>query len=109
LLSPLLSNLLLGKLSRLTLQHLYLIVERELHLVSHGYEALRNVLIVLPQQVDREEEVVNVVEHNCVFVRILFLLREEGDGVLAPMAERVEVMGSMVAVVVAVAIALYQC
>jgi hypothetical protein len=44
-----------------------------------------------------------------VFVRILFLLREEGDGVLAPMAERVEVMGSMVAVVVAVAVALSEC
>jgi hypothetical protein len=75
LLPPFLSNLLLGKPPRLALQHLYLLFERELHLVAHRDQTLRNVLVVLPEQVDREKEVIDVVEDNRVFVRILLFLR----------------------------------
>jgi hypothetical protein len=103
---PLLCNLFLAELPRLALQHLNLLVKRELHLVTHGYQALRNVLVVLPQQVDCEEEVIDVVEHDCMFIGVLLLLGKEGDRVLAPMAKWVEVVRGVVAVVVAVAVAL---
>jgi hypothetical protein len=64
------------------------------------------VLVVLSQQVDCQEEVVDVVKHDCLFVRVLLLLRKECNRVLAPVAERVEVMRGVVAIVVAVSIAL---
>lgn len=106
LLSPLLCNFFFCKPSRLALQHLYLLVKREVHLVTHGHQALCNMFIVLPQKVDREEEVVNVVEHYCVFVGVLLLLGEERDRVLAPVAKRVEVVRGMVTIVVAVSVTL---
>ena len=63
-------------------------------------------LVILAQQGDSQHEVVDVIEHECMFVGVLRLLREEGDGVVAPVAERVEVMRGVVAVVVAVAVTL---
>jgi hypothetical protein len=64
------------------------------------------VLVVLPQQVDSEEEVIDIVEHDCMFIGVLLLLRKEGGRVLAPMAEWVEVVRGVIAIVVAVAVAL---
>lgn len=77
-------------------------------MVADGYQALGDVLVVLSQEVDREEEVVDVVEYDCVFVGVLLFLREEGDGVIAPVAERVEMMRGVVAIIVAVSVALFE-
>lgn len=65
-------------------------------------------LVVLAQQRDGQHEVVDVVEDERVLVRILLLLRQEGDGVVAPMPQRVEMVRGVVAVVVAVAVALWE-
>jgi hypothetical protein len=62
--------------------------------------------VVLSQQIDGEKEVVDIVKHNCVFVRVLLLLRKERNWVLAPVTERVEVMRGMVAIIVTVSVAL---
>jgi len=106
LLAPFLRNLLLSKLPCLALQHLDLLVKRKLHLVAHRHETLGNVLVVLSQQIDCKEEVVDVVKDNCLFVRVLLLLRQEGNWVLAPVAERVKVMRGVVAIIITVSIAL---
>lgn len=106
LLAPLLSNLLLAELSCLALQHLDLLFERELHLVTHWYQAACKVLVVFAQQRDSEHEVVDVVEHECMLISVLLLLREEGDRVITPMAKRVEVVGRVVSIIVAVTVAL---
>lgn len=106
LLAPFLCDLLFGKLPCLALQHLDFLVKRKLHLVAHGYETLGNVLVVLSQQIDCKEEVVDVVKDNCLFVRVLLLLRQESNRVLAPVAERVKVMRGVVAIVVTVSVAL---
>jgi len=106
LLAPFLCDLLLSKLPCLALQHLDLLVKRKFHLVAHRYETLGDVLVVLSQQIDCEEEVVDVVKDNCLFIRVLLLLRQEGNWVLAPVAERVEVMRGVVAIVVTVSVAL---
>jgi hypothetical protein len=63
LLSPLRRNLLLRELPRLASEHLYALFMRKLHLIAHGNQAARNVVVVLPQQVDSEEHVVDVVEN----------------------------------------------
>ena len=63
-------------------------------------------LVVLSQQIDRQEEVVDVVKDDCLFIGVLLLLRKEGNRVLAPMAERVKVMRGVVAIVVTVSVAL---
>lgn len=68
LLAPFLRNLLLSKFPRLALQHLNLLVKRELHLIAHGYETFGNVLVVLSEQIDGKEEIVDVVEHDRLFV-----------------------------------------
>lgn len=75
-------------------------------MVADRDQALGDVLVVLSQEVDCKEEVVDVVEDDCVFVGILLFLREEGDGVIAPVAERVEVVRGVVAIIVAVSVAL---
>jgi hypothetical protein len=62
--------------------------------------------IVLGEQGEGDHQVVDVVEDERVLVRVLLLLREESNGVLAPVAERVEVVRGVVAVVEAVAVAL---
>jgi hypothetical protein len=62
--------------------------------------------VVLSQQIDGEKEVVDVVKYNCVFVRVLLLLRKERNWVLAPVTERVEVMRGMVTIIVTVSVAL---
>lgn len=62
--------------------------------------------IVLSQEVYREKEVINVVEHYRVFVGVLLLLGKERDRVLAPMAKRVEMVRGMITIVVAVSVTL---
>jgi hypothetical protein len=106
LLSPLLSNLFFAELPRLALQHLNLLFKSELHLITHWYQAAGKVLVVLAEQCDGEHEIVDVVEHKCMFVGVLLFLRKEGNGVITPMTKRVEVVGCVVAIVVAVTVAL---
>jgi hypothetical protein len=106
LLSPLLSNLFFAEFPRLALQHLDFLFERELHLVTHWYQTSGKMLVVLAQQRDSEHEVVDVVEHKCMLIGVLLLLREESDRMITPMAKRVEVVGCMVPIVVAVTVAL---
>jgi hypothetical protein len=75
LLSPLCRNFLLAELPRLALQHRHALFVRELHLVAHRHQAAGDVVVVLTQQVDGEEHVVDVVEHEGVLVGVLLLLR----------------------------------
>jgi hypothetical protein len=63
-------------------------------------------VVILPQQVDGEEHVVNIVEHKRMLIRVLLLLGKERHWVFAPVAKRVEVVRGVVAIVVAVAVAL---
>jgi hypothetical protein len=106
LLSPLGSNILLGELPCLALEHSYSLLVGHLHLIAHWYQATCNVIVVLPQQIDCKKHVVNVVEYQSMLVRILLLLREKSHRMLTPMSERVEVVRCVVAIVVAVTIAL---
>jgi hypothetical protein len=64
------------------------------------------VLVVLAEQCDGEHEIVDVVEHKCMFVGVLLFLRKEGNGVITPMTKRIEVVRCVVAIVVAVTVAL---
>jgi hypothetical protein len=106
LLSPLLGDLLLAELSCLALQHGHPLFMCEVHLRTHGNQAASDVIVVLSQQINRKHHIVDVVEHERMLVRVLLLLRQERDWMIAPMTERIEVMGSVVAVVVAVSVAL---
>jgi len=106
LLPPLLRDLLLCEPPGLPLQHLHALLHRHLHLLAHRNQATRQVLVVLAQQCDGQHEVVDVVEDQRVLIRVLLLLRQERDGMVTPVAERIEVMRGVIPVVVAVAIAL---
>jgi hypothetical protein len=64
------------------------------------------VLVVLAEQCDGEHEIVDVIEHKCMFIGVLLFLRKEGNGVITPMTKRVEVVRCVVAIVVAVTVAL---
>lgn len=55
--------------------------------------------VVFPKQVDSDENVINVPENEGVFLGIAVLLLEKGDGVVSPMATRVEVVRSVIAIV----------
>lgn len=55
--------------------------------------------VVFPEQVDSDENVINVPEDEGVFLGIAVLLLEKGDGVVSPMATRVEVVRSVIAIV----------
>jgi hypothetical protein len=107
LLSPFLCNLLLGELLCLTLQHFHLLLVRKLHLVAHGHQTTREMIIILPQQVDGEEHVVDVVEHEGVLIRVLLLLREKRHWVVSPVTKWVKMVRGVIAVIVAVSVALF--
>lgn len=66
-------------------------------------------LVVLAQQRDGQHKIIDIVEHEGVLINVLLFLRQEGYGVVAPVAQRVEVVRGVVAVVVAVAVALGSC
>lgn len=106
LLPPLLSNLLLTEPPRLAPQHLHPLLQRHVHLFPYGHQRLSQALVVLGQDGEGDHEVVDVVEDEGMLVGVLLLLLKEGGGVVAPVAERVEVMRGVVAVVVTVAVAL---
>jgi hypothetical protein len=62
--------------------------------------------VVLRKHIERDHQVIDVVKDQRMFVRVLLLLGEESNGVFAPVAEGVEVVRSVIAIVVAVAVAL---
>lgn len=106
LLPPLRRNLLLAKLARLAPQILRALLDAHLHLhITDGDQAACEVHVVFGQQAKRDHEVVDVVEDEGLLVGVGGFLGEEGRGVVAPVAERVEVVRRVVAVVEAVAVA----
>ena len=84
-------------------------LKRKVHLVANRYQAFGEMLIVLSQQADRDEEVINVVEHNGVFVGVLLLLGKECNWMVPPMTKWVEVMRGVITIVVAVSVTLSDC
>lgn len=106
LLAKLDRNLPLTERPRLGTQHLGLFFQRHADLVAHGDEALGEVHVVLHDEADGDHDVVDVLEGECVLAGVLVLLLQESDGVLAPVAQRVEVVRGVVAVVEAEAVAL---
>jgi hypothetical protein len=75
LLSPLLCDLFFGELPCFTLEHSYSFIMSELHLSTHRHQAPCDVIVVLPQQVDGQHHVVDVIEHKRVLIGVLLFLR----------------------------------
>lgn len=75
-------------------------------LVANGHHAPGEGLVVLEHEPRGDHEVVNVVEDEGVLLGVQRLALDECGWVLAPVAEGVEVVGCVVAVVEAVAVAL---
>jgi hypothetical protein len=75
LLAPLLCDLPFRELSCLALEHGYPLIMSKLHLSTHRHQAACDVIVVLPQQVDGQHHVIDVVEHKRVLIGVLLLLR----------------------------------
>lgn len=75
-------------------------------LISNGHQTLRQMIVILPQERDRDHDIVDVAEHKRLLRRVLLLRFEEGGWVFTPVPQRVQVMRGMVAVVETVAVAL---
>lgn len=100
-------DVLLGEGNRVPLQHLSPLLHGHPDLrLADGHHAPGQLHVVLAQQRDRHHEVVDIVEDEGAVGGVRVLGFEEGDGVLAPVPQRVEVVRGVVAVVEAVAIAL---
>jgi hypothetical protein len=56
-------------------------------------------LVVLPKQIHSNENVIDVSEDQSIFLGIDILLLEERDRVISPVATRVQVVRSVVAVI----------
>lgn len=63
--------------------------------------------IIPPEQLEGDHEEVDVAEDKGVLGRVAVLLFEKGDGVVAPVAARVEVVGGVVAIVITKSVALF--
>lgn len=59
---------------------------------ADGDKPAGKVVVVLEQEADRDKEEVDVVEDEGFLLGVLVTALEEGDRVLAPMAEGVEVV-----------------
>lgn len=79
---------------------------RELHLRTHWDQTASQMIVIFPEQIDGQEHVIDVVEYQSMLIGILLLLREKCYRVLTPMAEGVEMVRGVVAIIVAVAVAL---
>lgn len=89
----LLNNLLLGKPPRMAPQHVHALLVRHGDLLgADGDQTLGEGVVVLHQQTDGDEDVVDVVEDEGVLGGVVVACLEEGDGVIAPVAEGVEVV-----------------
>lgn len=89
------------------LEHGDALVHRHADLpLADGDHALGEVLVVLGQELDCHHEVVDVVKDQGVVGGVGVLGLEESHRVVTPVAERVEMMRRVVAVVEAVTVAL---
>lgn len=80
---------------------------RHADLVAHRHQTPRQVVVVLAHQSHRDHDVVDVAEHEGMLGCIPVLLPQEGEGVVAPVTARVQVVRGVVAVIVAEAVALF--
>jgi hypothetical protein len=64
------------------------------------------VKIVLLHQLDRDHEIIDVVENQRLFRGVHLLLSQERNGVVAPVTQGIQMVRCVVAVVVAVSVAL---
>ena len=55
--------------------------------------------VVLGQELVRDHDVINVAKDESVFIGVTVFLLQERDGVVAPVAAGVEVVGGVVAVI----------
>jgi hypothetical protein len=75
-------------------------------MVPEGYHAFGQGLVVSEHEPHSHHEIVNVVEDEGVLRCILLLPFDESDGVLTPMAQRVEMVRGVIAIVEAMAVTL---
>ena len=97
-------NLLLGEFPRLAPQHFRHLLPTHPNLLSHRHQRIRQMQVVLPQQRESKHQIIDIVEHQRAAVSVGFLGLQEMDGLLAPVAEGVEVVRGVVAVVEAEAV-----
>lgn len=90
----------------MALEHGDALVHGHVDLLADGHEAAREVLVVAHHEPHRDHEVVDVVEDERVLAAVDALALEEVHWVVSPVAEGIEVVGCVVAVVVTVSIAL---
>lgn len=100
-------NILLRKSLCLRLQHRRNLFQRHVDLIPNRDEAFRQVHVVLAQQTESEHVVVDVVEYQSTTIAICLFRLEEVQRLVTPVATWVEMMGGVVAVVEAEAIALH--
>lgn len=62
--------------------------------------------IIFPQQVHGKHDIVDIAKNKSMLFSVAILLFQEGDGMIAPVSSRIEMVGGMVAVVIAEAVAL---
>ena len=105
-LAKLLFNFFFGESPSVSLQQRDSLFHGQRDLVADGYHALGEVQIVFLQQLHCDHDVVDVVEHQSALLGVRVLLLQKCGGVLAPVAQRVEVVRCVIAVVVTVTIAL---
>lgn len=74
--------------------------------LADGDHAFCEVVVVFHEQADGHHDKVNVVEDEGCLGGVVLAGLQEGDGVVAPVAEGVEVVRGVVAVVEAVAVGL---
>lgn len=104
-------HLLLAKSPRVPFQHRRALLQGHGHLLgADGNKASRQRVVVLEDdQAHRDHDVVNVVEDEGALGSVVGAGLQKGSRVVAPVAERVQVVRGVVAVVEAVAVALGQC
>ncbi len=87
-------------------QHIRQLLLRHLYLLSDGNQATRKVRVVFLKQFEGHHEVIYVVENERPAIAVCLLGLQEMDRLLSPVSTWIQMMGSMVAVVEAKAIAL---
>lgn len=102
----LLPDIFLGELARQALQKLNSPLHGEIRLRSQRHHALGKMLVIFGQQPEGDHEEVNVVKQDCSLFAVGFALLQKGDGMLAPMPKRIEMVRGVIAIVEAEAVAL---
>lgn len=103
---PLPGDILVGEPARLGAQHVCDFLARHVNLVADGHEAVGEVEVVVAHESEGHHVVVDVVEDEGATVAVGGFGLEEVNGLLAPVAAGVEVVGCVVAVVEAETVAL---